>query len=232
MRCVQRMTFSESLIIYLSLGAPVAVYYLQREIHFPRPTHAARFVLAFVLWPATLLRILSAGDAPRARDIFAVNATADAENDQLIQEIFELARLDLDQTGRGQETAQFREMLERYAGLLSAAGSGEAVSEHLAEFYKAAGNPNPELAAICQSRRARAKLDLHARAVAAEVRHFFERLQISDDMRAAVAALAINLEDETTARLLGVDPDFTDGVSVTARHSQFGRERAEPARAA
>ncbi|MEP7212065.1 MAG: hypothetical protein ABI791_03260 [Acidobacteriota bacterium] len=226
------MTFAETLIIYLSLGAPVGVYYLQREVHIRNASDAARFLLAFLLWPATLLRIISTGDVDRSKIIFAENSASDAENERLVQTIFELAKRDLDQSGRRQETAQFREMLERYAGLLGALGNSGTGSEHLAEFYIAAGNPNPKLAAVCQSRRAGAKLELHARAVSAEVRHFFGKQQISDELRAAVALLADNLEDEATVLLLGGDARFATGLSSSAAHIELGQEPSESARAA
>ena len=224
------MTFSDTLIIYLSRGAPVAVYYLPREVQLRKASDAARFLLAFILWPATLLRIISTGGPDRSKEVFVGNATADAQNDRLVQEIFELVKRELDQRGRGQETAQVKEMLERYAGLLNVSGNGGHDREYLTEFYTAAGNPNPELAAVCQSRRAAARLDLHARAVAAEVRHYFGKLKISDELRAAVASLAWNLNDEATFRLLG--GEMAPRRSSSSEFTELVRERSESARAA
>lgn len=193
------MTLSETLIIYLSLGAPVGVYFLQRESTSFDVHRFLRVVLAFALWPAALIGIIVRGDG--ARSGTRLSASHDTTHDHLIQTIFELAKRDLGHIGRGQETAQFREMIERYAGLLGSQ-TCETGGDVVMEFCTAAGHPNPELAAACHLRRLAAKLDIHARAVSAEMREFFGRSQISDELRTGLATLADLLGDHATVEML------------------------------
>ena len=208
------MTLSEILIIYLSLGAPVGVYFLQRQADTLDRSRTVRIVLAFVLWPAALVGTIARGDRPTTAALSA--RTVDESHDQLIQTIFEIAKRDLSRLGRGQETAQFREMVERYSGLLGSRSS-ETGSDMILEFCSAAGHPNPKLAAACHLRRFAQRLDSHAAAASDEIREFFRSTQTSDELRSAMASLAEMLGDEPTSDVL---------IGRTDRQLPLGRRAA------
>jgi hypothetical protein len=225
------MTINELLIIYLSLGAPVAVYYFQRQTQSGDANNLAKSVLAFVLWPATFVAVISRDFAP-ARVTREVDSITDVANDHLLQKIYDLGKRDLGQIGRSQETAQFREMLERYTGLLSAVNAKVDTEEPLSEFYVAAGHPNPRLAAAVHLRRVSDKLHSHSRAASLEVRQFFAQMQISPELRSAIALLAENLMDRGTAESVGGNAIQTTFPPLSAEHFKPARDRTETARAA
>jgi hypothetical protein len=225
------MTIYESLIIYLSLGAPVAVYYFQRQAQSPDAHNVAKIILAFIFWPATFIQLI-VDDGPHVRTPHAPDVIREGSNDRQLQTIFDLCKRDFGPIGRGYETAQFREMLERYTGLLSAVNFESVEEEKVMEFYVAAGHPNARLATACHVRHAGEKLRRHSRAASAEVRDFFSQVQMSADLRSAVASLAEKLGDLDTVRSLCGNTSRHSPTESAAATVELGREHREPARAA
>ena len=225
------MAFNESLIIYLSLGAPVAVYYFQRQAHSPDANNVAKILLAFLLWPATFVGMI-VQDSARARTHSDADPTDHIAIDRHLQTIFDIGKRDLNQIGRGQETAQFREMLERYTGLLSAVGSENTKEETVSEFYVAAGHPKAKLATACYVRRATEKLNLHSRAASCEVRKFFAQVPVSLELRSTVVSLAETLGDSDTVESLGGSTYHDLRTEPPVAALTLTREHTEPARAA
>ena len=193
------MTFSEAFIIYSSLGAPVAVYYYQHQRKLQDRNIAIQTLTAFLLWPAALAKIIINNSAIRPVNEFDESANSDV-SDELLQEIFELAKRELNQNGRGGEVAEFREMIERYAGLSSASRSRHLQLKTAVEFFAAAGHPKPELAAACRTRHAAEKLQAHSEAAAAELLQFFSRFNASSELTTFVHALTATFGDHDIVR--------------------------------
>ncbi|HMJ08904.1 MAG TPA: hypothetical protein VK468_07855, partial [Pyrinomonadaceae bacterium] len=120
------MNFSEIVIVYLSLGAPVAVY---RYLHHRRQQERnalAVSLLAFLLWPVALAATLASTSNDSKND-FAGYIYSDARTDRMVENILVLAKRDLVRTGRSQDFGVFKENVERYVSLSQAALEGDAI---------------------------------------------------------------------------------------------------------
>ena len=193
------MTFAEILIIYLSLGAPVAVYHYQHVLKLHENASIVRSLLALILWPAALVRVFV--DAPAGLQQRRAQTNADDDSDLLLQRVFDIAKREFDLAGRGGELASFREVAERYAGLTRAERNGDVALSTAAEFYRVAGHPQPQLAAVCSTRRAAEKLRSHVKAVSVEMRELFSA-DASPELAGSAAELAVSLGDRATAEFL------------------------------
>lgn len=217
------MTFSEILIIYFSLGAPVAVYYFQRQRQFANKIAALESFRAFVLWPAALFRIIAAETKMAAKDESDEAAACD-RTAALLRKIFEIAMRDFSRCGRERDLTQFRETIERYCALSNTVE--EKAFGDASEFYAAAGHPNPELAAVCRRRRSFRKIDTHYRAASREISQFFVNAYCSIELKRAVAELFETLSASThskemlqmlKARTIRHAPAATENRAKTAR---------------
>jgi hypothetical protein len=182
-------------------------------------------MLAFIVWPATFVSIMATADAGRSRNVFDKRTSPDSTTGDIIQTILELAKRG--PAGSGQELGQMREMIERYAGLLDTSRGAKADPHDATDLYRAAGHPDPVLAAAVYARLASAKLQRHRLAASAEVRQFFANVtDHSVELRTAVAALARGLGDFQTASALAGNVETDEAADLRSHVADY------PARAA
>jgi len=156
------MRVSDLLVIYFSLGAPVAVYfYLQTRASSNRKKIRRETVFTFLFWIPQALRVISKTrvfqnrvSSKRANEIFP--PAEREENLQLLQKRLENV---LPEGNCGLTVFEFRETIERYAGLTLAARIENGAAGK--DFFVAAQNKNIELAAECFNRRNRRRLLFH-----------------------------------------------------------------------
>jgi hypothetical protein len=165
------MKISELLIIYFSIGAPVAVrVYFQKRAE-PRPNEKkARLAafLTFLFWlPAVVLFF---GEQEFTRKFFRSETKSKKSAISVRAENLDALQKQLEKIacGSGLDVSLFelRETLARYVGLTIAAQSAEAndgeIKAH-ADFFRAGGHDAPERAAKCFSRRNRERIFFHQR---------------------------------------------------------------------
>lgn len=157
------MTISDILIIYFSFGAPFAVYRFLQE----RQTSTFRVIFDtafhFLFWLPLLVRsalviiLRSAGS-----NDFAVMDDSDAEMDKNIRNIQSEISDRFRMAARHISIHEFREILERYAGLsLLVKHRASGAAEMHNEIFAVAGHKNTQLASVCFERRNRARLIRH-----------------------------------------------------------------------
>lgn len=157
---ITAMTFSEATIIYLSLGAPVAMYSFIKS----GSTNPFRTILHLFVWPIALVRLLNSNAAALYADADGHRQPESHHVAGLVEEMIESARSELSPADTVAMT-EVKELVPRYAGLhtaLKARGTGSA------ELYEAAGHSNIGLALRCSSRRAHRILWAHRDAACTE----------------------------------------------------------------
>lgn len=158
------MSVSDIFVIYFSIGAPIAVYfYLQNLASTNRKKIRRQTVFAFLFWLPTALRYFSKAKLfqndffpERSKKIAPV--TERETNRHSLQKQFEKI---LPPGDSRVSVFELRETLERYAGLTLAARAASDGGDEETNFFIAAQNKNPALAAKCLARRNRRLLFQH-----------------------------------------------------------------------
>lgn len=157
------MTISDIIIIYFSLGAPFAVYQFTQE----QQTSSFRVVIStafsFLFWLPLLSRLGVAKILRSAgNDDFAEGHDSDADLDKDIRNAQSAVADRFRMAPRHISIHEFREILERYAGLSLLVNHRASGSSKIAnEIFSIAGRENTQLAAVCFERRNRARLIRH-----------------------------------------------------------------------
>ena len=164
------MKISDLLIIYFSIGAPVAVrVYFQKcgATARPNPTKARRAaLLTFIFWLPAVVRFFREKELTRKifRSEIKTKKSAifgRAENLRALEKRIEKIAV---QSLVEISIFELRETLTRYVGLTIAAQksahAGGDWSAHT-EFFRVAGHDAPEFAAKCFSRRNRERIFFH-----------------------------------------------------------------------
>lgn len=223
------MAISDLLVIYFSLGAPVAVYfYLQNRARRNRKNFWLETVLTFLFWIPSAVSFFFKAEFFRrtlspARPIEILPRPEREENLFRLQKRFEkiLQASDCDCT-----VFEFRETLERYVGLtLATETSPRGANE---EFFTAAQNKHPALAARCFERRNRQRLDFHQIAARRDFLQTLERLSdavqdgrvLADAARDFVKTLSDCEAEKTVEEIFAVKPS-----RVVRQSSDENKER-------
>lgn len=163
------MNFSEFIIIYLSLGAPLAVYYfLQNRNRLDSRQLWLKTILNFVFWIPSAIRIFGAylKSARSSVNNFDFSAESDSANAKLtvLQRRIENSFI---QTDPESSLFEIREILDRYAGLTLEVENLAKYSNHIEnEFFKIANKKDSEIASICNQRRNLKRLLFHQKLAA------------------------------------------------------------------
>ncbi|MBC7901159.1 MAG: hypothetical protein H7070_14030 [Saprospiraceae bacterium] len=157
------MTISEILIVYLSLGAPFAVYQFLQDRKISADLVIIRSVLQFLLWlPIAIHAGLSALISVTSTYIFANGNRLDAKEEERIRHIQEMIA---DSFRKGEQNIPVREfcgILDRYIGLSILVRDGRSIISGVPnELLAISGHKNTDLAAICLNRRNRSRLGRH-----------------------------------------------------------------------
>lgn len=147
------MTISDFMIIYLSVGAPFAVFvFLQKsDIDLvPRSAHAA---IALLAWPFLASVFVY-------RRFFQGSETAGQALDRKIRSIRNQIEETIRRDGATISIHEWREAFERYIGLSLAIAEAEDHS-NVHELFEVAGNKNGKLGTVCLNRRNHSRLIFH-----------------------------------------------------------------------
>ena len=157
------MDSTDLFIIYLSGGAPLAVYYfLQNRDGGKTALFRLKTSLVFLFWLPFAVFLLLRNQNRRGffnGNFFSSKFAQDAGAGKIstLQKRLEGILLDSDSN---RSVFDFRETIERYVGLTLASGI-DANRDSAREIFRAAKNKNDELGAICLNRRNRNKLVRH-----------------------------------------------------------------------
>lgn len=221
------MNTTDFLIIYFSIGAPFGVYtYFQSRIELNRNSSRLKTLSAFFFWLPAAIRLIrqyklfdkavsyvknkkSLSTSPERKNIYAIQKQLEKH---------------LSSDDSGISIFEFRQTLERYAGLTAA--ETETAGEAGNEFFEAAKNKNVELAAKCFYRRNRARL-------------FFHQTSARQDFLRVIADLFVAVSNkrkfiELTFEFVGVLDDFEARASLEKifvadwlRHKHFAETKLE-----
>ena len=205
------VTAIEFFIIYLSLGAPVAMHALLKDHELPRIQLMSRTLLTLAFWPAAL-GFTVFGDTRRKTPSASRSSNEDLR--LLTETLIELFKAggatDTNRTPLSAEVRAFRQLCERYTGLSNVARLQRPDPADFDTFFDAAGHPNVALASICLRRVDRQRLGRHRKAAATEFRRFFEFLpQTSDALLNTAAKTAAACGDVELWETLGIGRDDT-----------------------
>ncbi|MEJ7846537.1 MAG: hypothetical protein WKF92_00435 [Pyrinomonadaceae bacterium] len=202
------MTISDILIIYFSFGAPFAVYEFIQERQ--TLTFRVAFITAFrfLFWLPLLAHLSFTKILKSAgRDDFAEIHDSDAELDKDIRNVQSAVADRFRLTARHISIHEFREILERYAGLsllVKHQTSGAAKID--TGIFAAAGHKDPRLATVCIERRNRERLIRHHINARADFLKVIKECLFADEkMLPPVIRLTELLEDLPAMELLLAD---------------------------
>lgn len=212
------MNYTDPIIIYLAIGAPVAMH---RFFQLERPvTIRTLFVVGFTLlvWPIEAYRILSRGrrqsfskpDYLLTRENSPETIIAEAEN-------IEAAILDAAGAFRSSVRSSRAEALDRYIGLAVVHMNGIPAGSAARDFMAAAGSQEQKIGARCLIRRNRRLLEHHLNRARKDVlKEFFGNGSPSHatPVRNLLLDLARVLNDPPLAAELGHSPAGIDKESI------------------
>jgi hypothetical protein len=154
------MNLSDLIIIYLSCGAPLGVYFFVNNRNRFSPTKLwLKTILIFVLWIPFLFKLVL------TKNIFSVRRFNKSfpimDFDEEISSIVKNIEVILKQSSLDISIYEFREIFERYVGLTIV--KDKHIEEALAndDFFKLSNHKNIELAKTCMIRRNRMHLSFH-----------------------------------------------------------------------
>ena len=197
------MTLTDILIIYLTFGAPLAVYkYLQNRAMKRRRRILASLSI-FVFWvPAAVQIVYLYFRNAYSGDGFVSKQDLDV-TDKRLADIGEELRMEL--IGFGAGVHDVRETIDRYVGLADAARNSSAVTAVGGDLFNAAGRRKHDVAQRCLMRRNLRRLGRHHTQASSDLVYLLEeaseRFEISRAVRIAIE-LALQLEDDNTVKHL------------------------------
>jgi len=194
------MGLVDVLIVYLALGAPVAVYNFLELAKEAERLAWARSVLSLIFWPVhgtcLIWRQLASNNTQ-----FATTSDLDAAIEQRTRHIAELLK---PSSLSSAYVYEMRDIFDRYAALMLEVDSWTDGSA--AELMNAAGRDEKELGTICINRRNAARLARHQTDARDALLRAVETAATSGtfppDAVKKAAELAELLGDETTERSL------------------------------
>jgi len=156
------MNSFDLLIIYLTCGAPLGVFYfLQNRKQQTGIRLWLKTFFTFVFWLPFGFRSLSENKAIKkfsaGKKAFPKTAKAEAEI-FLFQNKFEET---LQKSNLQISIFEFRKVFERYVGLTIAGGENAKITETEKELFRIGNNGNVEIGAICLNRRNLKRLTFH-----------------------------------------------------------------------
>ncbi len=150
------MTLTDLLIIYLACGTPFSAHFLIHRDQRRDGLSIAYGFLVTAVWPVYALVFLDEPTSDSARHTYQFANGEDSDLNESKSTIFVTndANKFLSYIESPAKVFEFREVVDRYAGLTSAVfewSSGENVNGY--EIYKVSNHPKAELGAICLNRR-------------------------------------------------------------------------------
>jgi hypothetical protein len=200
------MTFTEFLIIYLSIGAPFGVYFFlsRRPINW-NSTFLLKTVCVVFGWCFYAVYLISR----RSQNIYEANTALDSIAENEIEKIMRkllAAYSEIMPNEKNVSFFQFREIVERYAGLTSALHDSRESTEFQNELFVVSGmkNQDLQLANRCLQRKNLLRLKAHQIQARQDFLRIFENLGESacESFFLNAERLAVLLADDETRNYL------------------------------
>jgi hypothetical protein len=200
------MTFTEFLIIYLSIGAPFGVYFFlsRRPINW-NSTFLLKTVCVVFGWCFYAVYLISRRSQNNYEANTALDSIGENEIEKIMRKLF-AAYSEISLNEKNVSFFQFREIVERYAGLTSALHDSRESTEFQNELFVVSGmkNQDLQLANRCLQRKNLLRLKAHQIQAGQDFLRIFENLDESpsinfrESLFPAAEQLAILLADNET----------------------------------
>lgn len=210
------MNLTDFIVIYLACGAPFGVYYFfqNRARHEPRSLWLKTF-LNFVFWIPFAVRLMLNRKPIQPSFVFESNSSAAG-----LQTSFKQLESILRDSDLKISVYEFREVLERYIGLTTAAQAESAPDQATTEIYRIAENAQIELGAICLQRRNRQRLIRHQTEARRDFLQIIKQLLDVAANEKILVSSAINLVEILDDRAARIELE-----KIFARRAQTAAER-------
>jgi len=147
------MKVSDYIIIYLSAGAPVAVFTYLQSANVPLVRRFIDACITLLVWPVIATVSIY-------RQLVDKSETTEQMLDRKIQNIRNRIEETIRRDGAAIRIHEWRQTFERYVGLSLAIAEVEDRSD-AHELFEVAGNKNGKLGTVCLNRRNRSRLIFH-----------------------------------------------------------------------
>ncbi|MCW5958161.1 MAG: hypothetical protein KIT61_16380 [Pyrinomonadaceae bacterium] len=214
------MRLYEAAIIYLTIGAPIAMMYFFRNRRGTNFQLGLLTIATFIFWlPLVFYLSIKAVSSTFDKSRFAPKAGSDVDFESKLKEIKGVLVWSND-------TVEFREALDRYAALTSETRFAVRLrSPGTFEIFAIAANRNEAAGTACMARKIRSKLINHQRRAALDLISSVKKIAVYGDMGvnaiARTAALALDLGDNATSALL------LDVLKDRSRTGKAGNQQVE-----
>jgi len=214
------MRLYEAAIIYLTIGAPIAMMYFFRNRRGTNFQLGLLTIATFVFWlPLVLYLSIKFVSSTFDKSRFAPKAGSDADLESKVTEIKGVLVWSND-------TVEFRDALDRYAALTSEMRFASRLrSPGTFEIFAIAANRNEAAGTACMARKIRSKLIDHQRRAALDLISSVRKIAVYGDMAVnaivRTAALALDLGDNATSGLL------LDVLEGRSRTGEAGNQQVE-----
>jgi hypothetical protein len=152
------MRVSDYIIIYLSLGAPFAVYFFLQSADVAIKRRLINSLITLFAWPvfATTRMVLTLG-----KDSFWLTRTG---REEILDEKIRIIRNEIEEHIRETQPIcllyEWRDAFERYTGLAKAVAQSQNETAEM-ELFAIGENKNGKLGTVCLNRRNRNRLIFH-----------------------------------------------------------------------
>lgn len=214
------MRLYEAAIIYLTIGAPIAMMYFFRNRRGTNFQLGLLTIATFVFWlPLVFYLSIKFVSSTFDKSRFAPKAGSDADLESKVTEIKGVLVWSND-------TVEFRDALDRYAALTSEMRFASRLrSPGTFEIFAIAANRNEAAGTACMARKIRSKLIDHQRRAALDLISSVRKIAVYGDMAVnaivRTAALALDLGDNATSGLL------LDVLEGRSRTGEAGNQQVE-----
>ena len=208
------MSLTDLLIIYASLGAPVAVYVYLQTRNRGAFAYIPRTLASLIFWPAAFLYTIFAAETD-LESHFPNDDADEKKTDHIVKAIIQSIR---SENSVGRTLNECRELLDRYIGLHLSQAAPEYRFNGWSELLERAGHPNGEISAACLGRRFASIHAAHRAAAAREFSRLFIDLPIGSARRELAAELARIVGDVAGERALSAaSMNLPDSLEPAAR---------------
>lgn len=209
------VTIFDSLIIYLTLGAPFAVYHF---FQLSRPITArsiGSLAFSFFFWlPSAYHLVRRSLTNSSGVSHFVTRKSSDANIIAVKKNYRSSLERALSESIPDSRRRSFSAVLERYVGLRLAVEDKTTGDRSLA-LFEVSGHPNPRLAAICVDRLNRIGIERHYRKAQSDLLALIIEIDASKELIVLAAQLARSIGDSYLATLL------TANETIEHRHARL-----------
>lgn len=218
------VTIFDSLVIYLTLGAPFAVY---RFFQLSRPIRARSIALlafSFLFWPPSAYHLVRRSLSNSSRvSHFVTRKSLDARIITVEENFRSSLERAISNSLPDNHRRSFMALLDRYVGLRLAV-EDQTTGEGSLALFEISGHAQPRLAAICFDRLNRIRLERHSRLAQRDLLASIHTMEADKELTALTAQLAGAIGDSHLASALNNSEATRQRHAETAVREGISRE--------